>query len=295
MRRNKSHKAEPIYVYFFKISQVHRFPLSFFFLYNLSMGITFASPPKLFGFVHITALLLIVLFNVFFFFWARKKGEEKLLQTLHFLGLLMLIAEVFKQWFCYIYVFDAKLNLWFFPWQLCSMAMYCSFFVTYIKNLKWQNALLVFLATYSLFSDLVALILPYDMLRDQIILTVHSFAYHGLILSEVILALLVLKKRKKAAFLPALQLFLIMALIAEIINVVSHLIFNDIYVEPNMFYISFSYPTTQPVFHEIAVHFGIFTEIIVYLSVISLFSYLFYRLEYRFLLSGDPDHAKADQ
>ena len=86
-----------------------------------------------------------------------------------------------------------------------------------------------------------------------------------------------------------------MALIAEIINVASHLIFNDIYVEPNMFYISFSYPTTQPVFHEIAVHFGIVTEIVVYLSVISLFSYLFYRLEYRFLLSGDLDHAKTDQ
>ena len=62
-----------------------------------------------------------------------------------------------------------------------------------------------------------------------------------------------------------------------------HFIFNDIYVEPNMFYISFSYPTTQPVFHEIAVHFSIVTEIIVYLSVISLFSYLFYLLEYRFL------------
>ena len=133
------------------------------------------------------------------------------------------------------------------------------------------------------------------MFRYQVVLTVHSFAYHGLILSEVILALLVLKKRKKAAFLPALQLFLIMALIAEIINIVSHLIFNDIYVEPNMFYISFSYPTTQPVFHEFAVHFGIFTEIIVYLSVISLFSYLFYRLEYRFLLSDNPDHAKANQ
>lgn len=259
------------------------------------MGITFASTPRLFGFIHILSLFLITFFNLFFYLWARKKGKEKLLQTLHFLGLLMLIAEAFKQWFCYIYVFDTKLNLWFFPWQLCSMAMYCSFFVTYIKNLKWQNALLVFLATYSLFSDLVALILPYDMLRDQVILTVHSFAYHGLILSEVILALLVLKKRKKAAFLPALQLFLLMALIAEIINVASHLIFNDIYVEPNMFYISFSYPTTQPVFHEIAVRFGIVTEIIVYLSVISLFSYLFYRLEYRFLLSGDLDHAKTDQ
>ena len=73
-----------------------------------------------------------------------------------------------------------------------------------------------------------------------------------------------------------------MAGVAVIINTVSHIIFNNIYVEPNMFYITFSYPTTQPVFHEIAVRCGIFTEIVIYLSLITAFSYLLFIIEQKF-------------
>ena len=199
----------------------------------------------------------------------------------------MILMEIFKQCFCFVYVFDKKLNLWFFPWQLCSMAMYCSFVIRYIKKEKLQNAFLVFLATFSLFSDIVALVLPYDMLRDQIVLTTHSFVYHGLIITEALIALLILKQRKKAIFLPSVYLFLGMAFIAEMINIVSHIIFNDIYVEPDMFYITLSYPSTQPVFHEIALAFGIPFEIIIYLASIIFCSFVVWRIENSLFLSRD--------
>lgn len=249
------------------------------------MGITFSSTPQLFGTVHLLSLLLIILFNAIFFICLKNKKEERLIDILHCLGLLMILMEIFKQWFCFAYVFDRRLNLWFFPWQLCSMAMYCSFVIRYIKKEKIQNAFLVFLASFSLLSDIVALILPYDMLRDQIVLTAHSFIYHGLIITEALIALLILSQRKKAAFLPSIYLFLFMAFIAEIINVVSHLIFNDIHVEPDMFYITLSYPSTQPVFHEIALAFGIPVEIIVYLSSIILCSFAVWKIENRIFLS----------
>ena len=251
------------------------------------MGITFLSTPQLFGAVHLLSLLLIIIFNAVFFLYLKNKKEEKLVDILHSLGLVMILMEIFKQWFCFVYVFDRKLNLWFFPWQLCSMAMYCSFIIRYIKKEKLQNAFLVFLATFSLFSDIIALILPYDMLRDQVVLTVHSFVYHGLIITEALIALLILKQRKKADFLPSMYLFLAMASIAEIINVVSHLIFNDIRVEPDMFYITLSYPSTQPIFHEIALALGIPAEIIIYLSSIILISYLIWKIENKTILSGD--------
>ena len=205
------------------------------------------------------------------------------MKILHTTGLFMILMEVFKQWYCYKYVFQRQLNLWFFPWQLCSMAMYCAFFVSYLKEESKQNTLLVFLSTFSLFSDIIALILPYDMLRPQVILTVHSFLYHGLILSCALIAILILKKRKEIRFLPTVYLFLFMALIAFAINLIAHACLNDIYIEPNMFYITPAYPTTQPVFHDIAIKYGIFTEIILYLSLIILASYLFFIIERRFL------------
>ncbi len=251
------------------------------------MGITFLSTPQLFGSIHLLSLLLIIVSNTVVFFYLKERKQETLINILHSLGLFMILLEIFKQWFCFIYVFGRKLNLWFFPWQLCSMAMYCSFIIKYIGKEKTQNAFLVFLATFSLFSDIVALILPYDMLRDQIVLTIHSFVYHSLIITEALIALLILKQRKKADFLLSVYLFLAMAFIAEIINVVSHLIFNDIHVEPDMFYITLSYPSTQPVFHEIALALGIPAEIIIYLSSIILISFLIWKIENRTILSGD--------
>lgn len=252
-----------------------------FFRYTEYMGITFSETPVLFGKVHLFSLFLILLLNLFFYCRYKDKKEKELIQILHRLGLIMLICEIWKQWFCYIYVFDHTINLWFFPWQLCSMAMYCSFLVSYLDEKK-QNCVLVFLSTFSLFTDLIALALPLDMLRDQILLTIHSFAYHGLILSQAILAIRILRQRKGYHFYPSIFLFLFMAMIAEIINVVSHFFLHDIHREPDMFYITLSYPTTQPVFHEIALHYGIFWEIIIYLSSIILASYLLFVIERKF-------------
>ena len=240
------------------------------------MNVVFGNIPVLFGWQHLLSLFLIIIFNIFFFRYIKKLSEDKLIDLLHILGIIMLIAEVFKQWFCFNYVFDRQVNLWFFPWQLCSMAMYCSFVIKYIRNIKYQNAFLIFLATYSFLSAVVALILPLDMLRPQIPLFIHGFVYHGLIISESIIAYLILSKRKQLKFRYTFILFLIMSLIAEIINVISHLLLNNIHIEPDMFYITLSYPTTQPLFHEIAISLGIIPEIIIYLLTISLFSYLLF-------------------
>ncbi|MCR4855851.1 MAG: YwaF family protein [Erysipelotrichaceae bacterium] len=249
------------------------------------MGICFKETPELFGMLHISALLVIILFNCGLCFLLKDRKEAQLIRILHRTGLFMMLAEVFKQWFCYVHVFDKTVNLWFFPWQLCSMAMYCAFAVRYLPERR-QNSFLVFLASFSLFTDVIALILPYDMLRDQIVLFVHSFAYHGLIISCAIISLFVLKKRQDIRFLPSIYLFLSMALIAFIINIVSHAILHDIYREPNMFYITLSYPTTQPVFHEIALRFSIPVEIFSYLSFIILFSGLLFWIEKRFFLGS---------
>ena len=251
------------------------------------MGVVFKETPSLFGVGHIVALLIIIVFNIAIYFVLRKLDEKALLKILNRLGIIMIVAEAFKQWFCYVYVFEGEVNLWFFPWQLCSMAMYLSFLTIYLKG-KAQDAALVFLATYSLAADIIALALPYDMLRPQIVLFVHSFAYHGLVIAESMIAIMILTKRKRTAFLPATILFLAMAAVAEAINVVSHAVINDIHREPNMFYITLSYPTTQPVLHDIAVNYGIPVEIALYLGLIILISYIAFRVLKTFI------HRKSD-
>ena len=241
------------------------------------MELLFKEKPNIFGIYHLLSLFLIVVFNIFYYFVVKNKDEKSLLNIMNKLGLIMLIFEVFKQWFCYIYVFEREINLWFFPWQICSLAMYFAFALKYLKQ-DHQNIILVYLATYSLFTDIMALIVPLDMLRIQVPLFIHSFAYHGLIITLSISAILILKKRNNYNFKNTIYLYLFTAFIAEIINVSSHLLINDIKREPNMFYINPFYPTTQPILKDIAIKYGILTEVIIYLSGITLVSFGLYCL-----------------
>lgn len=241
------------------------------------MNALFKEKPTLFGKYHILSLVLIILFNIIFYYVVKGKDNKKLLNIFNKLGLFMMISEVFKQWFCYVYVFDRQINLWFFPFQVCSLAMYFSFILKYLSEDK-QNVILVFFATYSIFTDIMALIVPLDMLRMQIPLFIHSFAYHGFIISEAIMAILILKRRSNYSFKNSLYLFCFVAFIAEIINVVLHLLINDIDREPNMFYITPFFATKQPVLSDIAQKYGIITEVIIYLLGISLVSYGLYNL-----------------
>ena len=241
------------------------------------MGITFNKTPVLFGTFHICALFLCILFSYLVYQFCKDKDEIYLIRVIHKCGIFMLAMEVVKQIFCYYYVFDQKINLWFFPWQLCSMCMYCSFLLPYV-NRRIQNSLLIFLATYSLLAAIIALAVPADMLRPQIYLTCYSFLYHFLMIAVSIASIRIIRNRKDLIFSDSIILFLLMAVIAELINIICHQIFHDIHVEPDMFYITPYYPTTQPIFNTIAVRFGIFTEVIIYLGIIIAASYLIYRL-----------------
>ena len=146
-------------------------------------------------------------------------------------------------------------------------------------------AVLLFLCTFNVFADIMALLLPLDMLRDQIPLVFHSFIYHGLIISDAVIAGHILKNRSKYSFKNCVILFFITAFIAQVINISAHYLINDIYREPNMFYINPFMPTKQPVFAYIAENYGIITENIIYIICLIVSSYLLYRFEKKYILN----------
>lgn len=254
------------------------------------MDWTFAATPTPYGTVHWLILAGILLASGAFALAIRKADERQLMRLLFFFGLGMLAAELWKQWFVVRYVYRGTPSMWFFPWQLCSMAMYCAALVPFLKG-KAQDAALVFLCTFSMIGAVFALLFPEDMMRPQILLFAHSFLYHTVMLFEGLLALRILKGRKKAPFLPALVLYLAMAVVAELVNVISHLIIRDIHYEANMFYITPFSPSTQPVFRVIAERAGVFVEILVYLGVIALGAFVLYQIESLFLQKSKPERS----
>ena len=241
------------------------------------MDVSFAQPPRMFGAFHLGMLAGILAVCVLVCLLIRRWREKALLRFIFVLGVVMVLLEVWKQWFVWEYVYLHEVNLWSFPWQLCSMSMYCAVLLPFVKP-RLQDALLVFLSSFSMFAAVVALAIPSDMLRVQILFACHGFVYHGLMILEALAAMLVLRRRE-AKFRPAVWLFLGMAAVAEVINVAAHLALHDIRREPDMFYITPYYPTTQMVFHDVAVRLGILPEIVIYLAAIIGFSYGIYRLE----------------
>ncbi len=256
------------------------------------MDWTFSETPLPYGPVHIIILLSITVLMIIIWIVTRKAREESLFCVLYICGILMIAGEIWKQWFVARYVYPGIRSMWFFPWQLCSMAMYCSAIVPFLKG-KAQEAVLVFLSSFSVIGAVFALCVPEDMMRPQILLFCHSFLYHAVMLIEGIAALRILKHRSRAPFMPSLILFLLMAFAAELINVASHLIIHDIRYEANMFYITPFYPSTQMVFHEIAVHAGICVEIIVYLGGIALISFSTNRLASLWIKKTPNESQKA--
>lgn len=244
------------------------------------MDWTFSTTPQPYGTVHMMILGGILVASVLFAIAIRRTDERRLMRLLFVFGVCMLAAEAWKQWFVIRYVYCGTRSMWFFPWQLCSMAMYCSALAPFLKG-RAQEAVLVFLCTFSVVGAVFAVLFPADMMRPQILLFCHSFLYHMVMLFEGLIALRVLRKREKVRFPPALVLYLGMAAAAELINIVSHLIVRDIHYEANMFYITPFYPSTQPVFSAIAAHAGVAVEIFVYLGVIALAAFLLFLLEFR--------------
>ncbi len=240
------------------------------------MDARFETVPLPYGAVHFAILGAVLAVCVLWAWLLRKQKPERLIRLIAALGVFMLLTEVWKQWFVHRYVYEGP-SSWFFPWQLCSMTMYCAAVLPILKG-KAQDTVLAFLCSYNPVASFFALLFPTDMMRPQILLFTHSFLYHALMLLIWLAALSVLKRRERVRFLPVLLLFLGMAAIAEGINVISHAIIGNIYTEANMFYITPYYPSTQPVFRTIAVRLGILPEILLYLASISAGSYGVYRL-----------------
>ncbi len=241
------------------------------------MGVTFSAAPAAYGGLHLAALGLILLLSALLFPILKKQPEEKLLRLLGILGAGMLVTEVWKQWFVFRCVYGGALSTWFFPWQLCSMAMYLSFLCPFLKG-RAQDTALAFLGSFSLLAAVFALVFPGDMLRPQVLLFCHSFLSHGVMVLESLAAILILRRRKRPPFRPVLLLYLGMAAVAKGINIVSHYIIEDRKLASNMFNITPYYPSTQPVFHGVALRLGILPEIVIYLGLIALGSWGLFRL-----------------
>lgn len=185
------------------------------------------------------------------------------------IGSFMLLTEVWKQWCLTYRLGGGQYNWWYFPFQLCSIPMYVCLLLPFLPSDKLRNILLTFLMDYGLLAGIFTFFDTSGLHYSYAPLTVHSYAWHVLLIFLGLYAGHANKAlRNKASsgcrdFAGATAVYLFCCLLATVCNLVFYR-----YGSINMFYISPHYRMTQKVFRHIALLLGNGAGIIVYICAI---------------------------
>ena len=215
-------------------------------------------------------------FNRFNVFSSLRSSlsEEQSDRVLFFCGVFLAVSEVYKQIFLYVAVNHEHYNWWFFPFQLCSLPMYLCLVFPFLKNRKLKTSIATFMQDFNLLGGIAALAVPDGFRGIHWTLTLHGYLWHILL---VLIGIWIFLNGKsdlsRRGFLCTLPVFAVSCCIAMLINVLA-----PGHGEADMFYISPYYPTTQIVFHDIALKLGIEPANLLYLLTICVGSGLIHLL-----------------
>lgn len=185
-------------------------------------------------------------------------------------GLFLAASETYKQLFLYYIINHRSYDWWFFPFQLCSLPMYLCLALPFLKNRSFKTSLCTFMQDYNLLGGIAALLVPEGFTGIHWSLTLHGYVWHiMLILIGVFIFLTGRSELSARGFRWTVPIFAACCAIATLINVLA-----PEHGRADMFYISPYHPTTQIVFHQIALRIGILPADFLYLSVICLGGYV---------------------
>lgn len=236
-----------------------------FFLHLLEKTAWPMIPPQPGSLFHITFAAAGILCAALAVWKLRRSFGLCRIRILTVCGFILAVSEIYKQMFLYYVVNDRHYDWWYFPFQLCSLPMYLCLLLPVLSR-SLRKFLCTFMYSYNLLGAVMTFVDPSGLMHSYWTLTLHGFLWHILL---IFIGLLIAFSRTAdpsfSGFLSATGIFLISCCIATAINILARPLGN-----PDMFYISPYYPTTQIFFSGIAEHFGIMAGNIFYiLSIIA--------------------------
>lgn len=228
-----------------------------------------------YGLVHLSYLIIGVLISCFIAYKARNIERKKLNNILLAIGIFLVATEIYKQLFYTYYICEGSYAYWVFPFQLCSIPMYLCVILPFIKNDKLYTAFAAFLVSYNLLGGFISFFEPSGLIDEYVIITIHSFLWH-MILVFIGLLLLLNKKvnLKLEHFKYAIVIFLILCIIAFGINL---LFFKASDGGINMFFIGPAI-SSLIVFKQIATALGWLPNAIIYIIAVTLGALIIFAL-----------------
>lgn len=165
-------------------------------------------------------------------------------------GLLLTAMELAKQTYLYAVVFGGHYNVWYFPFQLCSVPMYLALLWPLLEKRRERLAMAAatFIQDFGLLGGVAALIVHEGFTHPgHPMLTAHGYIWHILLIAmSIYMFRSGFAGQDIRSFRDSAGIFAVCAVIAEIINVLLHP-FGDC----DMFYISPYHLSSQIVFRDI--------------------------------------------
>ena len=204
-------------------------------------------------------------------------------------GVLMLCSEVWKQLVLTFSLGHGAYNWWYFPFQLCSIPMYVLLAYPWLRRESVRRMLLAFLMSFGLLGGIAVFADTSGLMYPLSTLTVHSWAWHFLLILIGISAGAVYFQRLQSdaknvlfsralsealplrPFIHAAIFYLCCCALAEVFN----LTLNR-YGLINMFYINPDLQMQQVVFRDLVPLIGNLPAIFVYIAATAAGAFLFF-------------------
>lgn len=230
-------------------------------------------PPPPYGLFHILYMLIGFSCCALLAWCLRGTGEKTIDRILFFLGVILMVSEVFKQGIYYFVICDNRYFWGEFPFQMCSVPMYICLFAPWLKQGRLKRGLYAVVALYNFPGGAIAFSEPTGMLHEYWFLTVHSLTWHMLLVFIGLLLLFSKSAGSKRSDYPfATVAFLVLCAVAFGMNSFVQYGLGD---SMNMFFVG---PGNSPlvVFSGISERLGWYVNTPIYISLACFGAYLLF-------------------
>ena len=242
--------------------------------------------PVIFGAFHFVCIALVIALTVFLCKKYRN-CPDKTFRTILFISWgAMVLLEMYKQ-INFSFGVDGENAVWdyswyAFPFQFCSTPIYVLPFAIFGKDGKVRDAVLAFLATFSLFAGLTVYVYPEQVFVETLGIDIQTMVHHGL---QVSLGIYITVRNKHRLnwefFRKGICVLGILILSAIILNESVHYAFVQLGIDEtfNMFFISRHYECTLPLLSSFASKIPNAVVVLIYFSVMLLAGFVVMQIQ----------------
>ena len=143
--------------------------------------------PSAYGLFHILFCLITIIAFVLICYFSRKCSDKTFRIVMLSVGTFLILAEIYKHfYYALAYNYDGTISVKYewdiFSFQLCSVPMYLSFAIGFMKKSKLRNTICEYLVSIGFLSGIMAYLEPSGILHDDLFKLLHSSIWHALLI-----------------------------------------------------------------------------------------------------------------